>query len=84
MIHGGDVCTVVSHLSTQLEPRSFVRTLPVGAYFKRSIPKSPTFRCNVEEIDRQALEWVPALRDHLKTKQDKPSKQTRSSVWVWC
>jgi hypothetical protein len=30
---------VVSHLSTQLEPRSFVRTLPVGAYFRRSIPK---------------------------------------------
>jgi hypothetical protein len=31
--------TVISRLSTQLEPRSFVRTLPVGAYFRRSIPK---------------------------------------------
>jgi hypothetical protein len=48
--------TVVSPLSTQLEPRSFVRTLPVGVYFRRSIPKLPTFRCNVEEIDRQAPE----------------------------
>jgi hypothetical protein len=56
MIHGGDVCTVVSHLSTQLELRSFVRTLSVGAYFKCSIPKSLTFRCNVKEIDRQAPE----------------------------
>jgi hypothetical protein len=47
---------VVSYLSTQLEPRSFVRTLSVGAYFRRSIPKSPAFRYNVEEIDRQAPE----------------------------
>jgi hypothetical protein len=31
--------TVVSRLSTQLEPRSFVRTLSVGAYFRCSIPK---------------------------------------------
>jgi hypothetical protein len=49
-------CTVVSCLSTQLEPRSFVRTLSVGAYFRRSIPKSPAFCCNVEETDRQAPE----------------------------
>jgi hypothetical protein len=63
---------VVSRLSMQLEPRSFVRTLLVGAYFRRSIPKSPAFRCNVEETDRQAPEWVPALRDHFKTKQDEP------------
>jgi hypothetical protein len=48
--------TVVSRLSTQLEPRSFVRTLPVGVYFRHSIPKSPTFRCNVKETDRQAPE----------------------------
>ncbi len=48
--------TVVSRLSTQLEPRSFVRTLPVGAYFRRSIPKSPAFHCNVKETDRQAPE----------------------------
>jgi hypothetical protein len=79
-IHG----TVVSRLSTQLEPWSFVRTLPVGAYFKRSIPKSPAFPYNVEETNRQAPEWVPALRDHLKTEQDEPSKQTRSSAWVRC
>jgi len=76
--------TVVSHLSTQLEPRNFVRTLPVGAYFRHSIPKSPAFCCNVEETDRQAPEWVPTLRDHLKTEQDEPSKQTRSSAWVQC
>jgi hypothetical protein len=48
--------TVVSRLSTQLEPQSFVRTLPVGAYFRRSIPKLHAFRCNVEETDRQAPE----------------------------
>jgi len=47
---------VVSRLSTQLEPRSFVRILSVGAYFRCSIPKSPAFRCNVEETDRQAPE----------------------------
>jgi len=50
------MCTVVSRLSTQLEPRSFVRTLPVGAYFKHSIPKSLAFRYNVKETDRQAPE----------------------------
>jgi len=76
--------TIVSRLSTRLKPRSFVRTLPVGAYFRRSIPKSPTIRCNVEETDRQALEWVPTLQDHLKTEQDEPSKQTCSSAWVRC
>jgi hypothetical protein len=48
--------TIVFRLSKQLEPRSFVRTLPVGAYFRRSIPKSPAFRCNVEETDRQVPE----------------------------
>jgi len=48
--------TVVSRLSTQLEPRSFVRTLSVGAYFRRSIPKSLVFRCNVEETNRQVPE----------------------------
>jgi hypothetical protein len=79
-----DSGTVVFRLSTQLEPRSFVRTLPVGAYFRRSIPKSPMFRCNVEETNRQAPEWVLALQDHLKTEQDEPSKQTRSSAWVRC
>jgi len=47
---------VVSRLSTQLEPWSFVRTLPVGAYFRHSIPKSLVFRCNVEETDQQAPE----------------------------
>jgi hypothetical protein len=45
------VYTIVSRLSTQLEPRSFVRTLSVGAYFRCSIPKLPAFRCNVEETD---------------------------------
>jgi hypothetical protein len=49
-------CTVVSRLSTQLEPRSFVHILPIGAYFRRSIPRSPAFRCNVEETDWQAPE----------------------------
>jgi hypothetical protein len=75
---------MVSRLSTQLEPRNFVRILPVGAYFRRSIPKSLAFRCNVEETNRQAPEWVPALQDHLKIEQDEPSKQTRSSAWVRC
>ncbi len=31
--------TIDFRLSTQLEPRSFVCTLPVGVYFRRSIPK---------------------------------------------
>jgi hypothetical protein len=48
--------TVVSRLSTQLKPWSFVRTLSVGAYFRRSIPKSHAFLYNVEETDRQAPE----------------------------
>jgi hypothetical protein len=43
-IEMGKIFTIVSCLSTQLEPRSFVRILSVGAYFRRSIPKSPVFR----------------------------------------
>jgi hypothetical protein len=37
--HGTSNITIVSRLSTQLEPRSFVRILLVGAYFRHFIPK---------------------------------------------
>jgi hypothetical protein len=73
-----------AHIYSSLPFKYATWTSEFCAYFRRSIPKSPAFRCNVKKIDRQAPEWVLALWDHLKTEQDEPSKQTRSSAWVRC
>jgi hypothetical protein len=43
------ILAVVSRLSMQLEPTRFVRTYPVGMYFRFAVPKSLVFCYNVEE-----------------------------------
>jgi hypothetical protein len=68
--------TVVFRLSTQLEPRSFVRILPVGVYFRRSIPKSPHFIAMSKKlIDKRLNESQRCEIISKLSKMNLPSKR---------